>query len=240
MKVQVKALIESLRLLSPTACDALVGQIARIHNYTHLLESKTSACSGSSSAAVSDISDAAQNDVAVPKVAATGLAVHPHTTAAEPATPIPSAAPSPTLPPLPLGAELDGDIQECCSEYHREQEAVEKFLSSAPVSSKDKEEYDSLFDWKPYTDHNGRSKTTPITCDNYPRVFAIISRTTNLALPSGLLENLRGTISKRERVQQWYQRLPATDPRRGEDGGHQNFIKVLKEGEAVLQQKMSV
>jgi hypothetical protein len=177
--------------------------------------------------------------VAVPKVAATGLAVHPHTTAAEPATPIPSAAPSPTLPPLPLGAELDGDIQECCSEYHREQEAVEKFLSSAPVSSKDKEEYDSLFDWKPYTDHNERSKTTPITCDNYPRVFTIISRTPNLALPSGLLENLRGTISKRERAQQWYQRLPATDPRRGEDGGHQNFIKVLK-GEAVLQQKMSV
>jgi hypothetical protein len=60
MKVQVKALIESLRLLSPTACDALAGQIARTHNYTHLLDSKTSAGSGSSSAAVSDISDAAQ------------------------------------------------------------------------------------------------------------------------------------------------------------------------------------
>jgi hypothetical protein len=34
MKVQVRALIESLRLLSPTAFDALLGQIARTHNYT--------------------------------------------------------------------------------------------------------------------------------------------------------------------------------------------------------------
>jgi hypothetical protein len=38
MKVQVKALTESLRLLSPSVVDALVRQIARTHNYTYLLD----------------------------------------------------------------------------------------------------------------------------------------------------------------------------------------------------------
>jgi hypothetical protein len=208
MKVQVRALIESLRLLSPTAFDALLGQIARTHNYTHLLDNDVPTSSHSSSVA-----------------------------ATEPATSVRSVAPTPTVPTLPLGAELDDDTQECCRKYHRDQEAFEKELRDAPVSPEKKKEHDSLFDWKPYTDSKGRSKITPITCDNYPRIFAILDRNPGWVMGEVMAKKLRGAIFNREKAQEWYQRLPVTDPRRGEDGGHRKFIKVLKEGEAILRKK---
>jgi hypothetical protein len=237
MKVQVRALIESLRLLSPTAFDALVRQIARTHNYTHLLDNDTPTSSRSSSVAAPEVTDAAQNRVEALKVAATSPPLHPRTTATEPATPVHSVAPTPVLPTLPLGAELDDDTQECCRKYHRDQEAFEKELRDAPVSPEKKKGYDSLFDWKPYTDSKGRSKITPITCDNYPRVFAILDCNHGWVMGEVMAEKLRGAIFNREKAQEWYQRLAATDPRRGEDGGHRNFIKVLKEGEAILRKK---
>jgi hypothetical protein len=141
------------------------------------------------------------------------------------------------VPTLPLGAELDDDTQECCRKYHRDQEAFEKEHRDAPVSPEKKKEYDSLFDWKPYTDSKGRSKITPITCDNYPRIFAILDRNPGWVMGEVMAKKLRGAIFNREKAQEWYQRLPVTDPRRGEDGGHRNFIKVLKEGEAILRKK---
>jgi hypothetical protein len=232
-------LIESLRLLSPTAFDALLGQIARTHNYTHLLDNDVPTSSHSSSVAAPEVPDAAQKRVEAPKVAATSPSVHPRTTATEPATSVRSVAPTPIVPTLPLGAELDDDTQECCRKYHRDQEAFEKEHRDAPVSPEKKKEYDSLFDWKPYTDSKGRSKITPITCDNYPRVFAILDRDPGWVMGEVMAEKLRGAIFNREKAQEWYQRLPATDPRRGEDGGHRNFIKVLKEGEVILGKKKS-
>jgi hypothetical protein len=190
------------------------------------------------SANVPDAPNAVQNDTNSLRVAAKRLPVHPSIlTATEPAKHTPAVAPSPRLPTLPLGTELDEDTQDYCYQYHRDQEAFKEKLKQVPVSPDKKKEYDSLFDWKPYTDSKGRSKITPITCDNYPRVFAILDCNHGWVMGEVMAEKLRGAIFNREKAQEWYQRLPATDPRRGEDGGHRNFIKVLKEGEAILRKK---
>jgi hypothetical protein len=238
MKVQVKALTESLRLLSPSVLDALVRQIARTHNYTHLLDDDAAEGPPTLSANVPDPPNAAQNDTSSLRVAAKSLTVHPSkVTATESANHTPAVAPSPRLPTLPLGTELDEDTQYYCYHYNRDQEAFEEKLKHAPMSPDKKKEYDSLFDWKPYLDQKGRSKITPITCDNYPRVFAILNGTPDWVMGEVMAKKLRGAIYNREQAQKWYERLPATDPRRDEDGGHRNFIKVLKEGEAILRKK---
>lgn len=138
---------------------------------------------------------------------------------------------------LPLDAELDEETRKYCTRYHRDQEAFEKELSSAPVSLDDKKAYDSLFDWEPYEDQRDRSKVTPISCDNYPRVFTILGRTEGWTMSTDMSSNLRSAIFNREQAQKWYQRLPANDPRRSGDKGHENIIKVLKEGEAILLRK---
>jgi hypothetical protein len=226
MKVQVKALIESLRLLSPTAVDALIGQIARTHNYTYLLDNDATTGSPNSSVANFQVPGAAQNQVEAPDAAATSPPISPRPTAVESATPF--MAPSPTLPPLPLGAELDEEMQEYYEQYHRDQEFFEKFIFYTYLPWQDEKEYKGLFDWEPYIDRNGRSKVRPITCDNYPSVFAILDRQPGWVMGPKLAKSLRGAISNREEVQKWYQRLPVIDPRRGKDGGHQNFTMYSK------------
>lgn len=128
MKVLVKGLIESLRLLSPSALDALVGQIARTHNYTHLLANDAAAEPCLPSAVIPDKPNATQNHIEPPNLAATSLPVHPRPTAVEPATCVPVVAPSPTLPLLPLGAKLDEETQKHCKQYHSDQEFFEKFI----------------------------------------------------------------------------------------------------------------
>lgn len=230
MKVQLK----SLPRFSPTAYDTLTESIARTHNYTHLLRKHIATSSPSSPVATSDTPVATQSAAEPTKSVPEHPPADQRKTAADPPASVKSVAPSTSLPTLQLGAELDEDTQDYCYQYHRDQEAFEKALRYAPVAPDDKREYDGLFDWKPYTDHKGRSKTTPVTCDNYPRVFAILSRAPDWNMSQEMARKLRGAIFYREQAQKWYQRLPASDPRRDGDGGHQNFIKVLKDGEAVL------
>lgn len=136
--------------------------------------------------------------------------------------------------------ELDDKTQNFCRQYHRDQEEFEELLSDAPVPGGYKEQFDGLFNWARYTDKKGRSKATPISCDNYPRVFSIVSFIPGWMMPPKMAERLRGAISNREGAQKWYRRLHPADSRRGEDDGHSNIIKVLKDGEALLLKKSAL
>lgn len=99
----------------------------------------------------------------------------------------------------------------------------------------EKEDFDSLFDWEPFTDKKGYSKVTPISCDDYPRVFVIMSRIPGWVMPDEMAYDLRGAISGREGAQRWYQRFHPDDERRSEDDGHQKIILILKDGRARLE-----
>lgn len=231
---RVTALIQLLPSLSQDAYENLIENIAKTHNYAYLLELRFETPSDDSPTAPSN----GPKDFKVVPLHHKADDKHPgspaSSTSFKTTTTTPPAPALPTLPPLDNGAELDEETQECCRQYHRNQEAFEKELRDAPVSPEHKERYDSLFDWKPYTDQRGRSKVTPITCENYPRVFAMLKATKGWTMSDSMAKLLRGAIFNRAKAQQWYRRLPAEDPRRKDDSGHENILRVLRDGEALL------
>lgn len=237
LRARVKALVESLSALNGKAYGKLIEELARTHNYVELLQLRFEDPSSES------LADSKINGPkSIPDVAIHHKAVEtdnkPIPQASSTSVKSPGAASSAAavriLPPLAKGAELDEKTQTYCRQYHRDQEALEKELYGAPVSPEDKQTYDSLFNWKHYADQRGYIKVNPITCDNYPRVFAILSRTKGWTVGPNMAKVLRGAIYNREKAREWYQRLPMNDPRRSEDDGHDNFLEVLKEGEAML------
>lgn len=236
LKTRVKALVESLSALNRKAYDKLIEELAQTHNYTHLLQIRFEAPSDDSLAASTNGSKNIPDVAILHKVAETDSKPlsQVSSTLVKPSGAVSSAVAIPTLPCLAKGAELDEKTQAYCRQYHRDQEALEKELRDAPVRPEDKKTYDSLFDWKPYADQRGWMKVTPITSGNYPQVFAILSRNKGWTMGPNMAKVLRGAIYNREKAREWYQRLPMNDPRRSEDDGHDNFLKVLKEGEAML------
>lgn len=235
LKDRVEALIGSLSALNRKAYDKLIEELAHTHKYVQLLQLRFEASSSDSLAASTNGAKSIPDVALHPKAADNKVPLsHANQISLKPVSALPPSAASPTLPPLAKGAELDEETHDHCRQYHRDQEVFEEQLRDAPVSPEDKKTYGSLFDWKPYTDQRGRSKVTPITCENYPRVFTILSRTKGWTMSPSMAKALRGAIYNREKVREWYRRLPVDDHRRSEDGGHENFLKVLREGEATL------
>jgi hypothetical protein len=91
------------------------------------------------------------------------------------------------------------------------------------VPDADKTEFEALFDWKAFTDRQGRAKFNRIPKQNYQRVFKIVKSTPGWEPSATLAKALRGTISGREEAQKFYHRLPASDSRRRADDVHQGI-----------------
>jgi hypothetical protein len=203
--VQTATLKQSLRSLSRSTYDGTIAQLARIHNYTSLIE-KFPAPVPHYSSAVRAEEEGDTRD--------TRLSNTPSRTSAE---------------------QRRNDIMALCDRYHAHQEEFETELFSTPVSAAEKAEFQNLFDSKSFIDkQTGRAKSNRIPKQNYSRVFKIVKDTSGWKPSATLAKALRSTISGREEAQEFYRRLPASDSRHDNDDKHQEIIDVFKKGEAML------
>jgi hypothetical protein len=204
LRTQTAALKENLRSLSQSAYDSMIAQLALIHNYTSILGK--------------------------------------HPAPAVPKPPFPATVSPPenakdtrlSNPQSRTNAERRKDLIALCNAYHASQEEFETELFTTPVPDAEKAEFQALFDWKAFTDRQGRAKFNRIPKQNYPRVFKIVKSTPGWKPSATLATALRGTVSGREEAQKYYHALPASDSRRNPDDVHQGTIDDFKAGEAML------
>lgn len=255
---KTSSLKDAFRLISRSAYEAMIDRLARIHNYTHLLDKypatvvpesvATTAKSGTSKPSVVDTAKISAGIPSTPPpTEATGSSTKPLelitpaestvTLTFQESRPVErpiNATESPAAKVAPDVPTEGTSLQDVVSQYHQDQRSLEKQLyacrTSIPVGS---HVFESFFHWD-VSDGLGRKKAAPIACRNYPRVFGIVRRIPGYTIDPEMVETLESNITKREEAQKFYQRMPIDDPRRVEDDGHQNMIDVLKAGRAIL------
>lgn len=235
MMMQVDALVKHLHAFSQPIHDNLIEQIARTHNYAHLLvNNSTTDLQGSSVAStVTPRNDAKTLGPAVasPQTESSTAGVK-GTAPVPPAAPVPSVTTEPSSSTSAEAAILERKARNLSCEYHRDQDILNKELYDAAVSSSDKERLRSLF--------RGGSGTVELAfpsmlqASNYSDAFVILNRTPGWTMSPKMSQALRGTICKREEVHSLYERLSARGLSSGDDGGHVYFLNILKLGEAKL------
>jgi hypothetical protein len=260
--VKTSLLKDAFRLISRSAYEAMIDRLARIHNYTHLLDKypatvvpesvATTAKSGTSKPSVVDTAKISAGIPSTPPpTEATGSSTKPLEliTPAESTVTLTSKESRPVERPINAtassiqspAAKVAPDVptegtslQDVVSQYHQDQRSLEKQLYACRTSIPvGKDLFESFFNWD-VSDGLGRKKAAPIACKNYPRVFEIVRRIPGYTIDPKMVETLESSITKREEAQKFYQRMPIDDPRRMEDDGHQNMIDVLKAGKAML------
>jgi hypothetical protein len=132
--------------------------------------------------------------------------------------------PNASLPPLPIGEQMDEGMRHACHTYRKHQKAFEANICGIGVLASDRAEFQSLL---------GDQGAT-IAHHNYERAAQLIPRAHGLPPNKRMMGVLFRIIRGREVVQTWHLRLHADDARHAKDTHHQDMIDVLKRTYEIL------